>query len=136
MQTVFGAASPPVSGLKGAFGHAMGAATAIEAAVCVAALAKQIAPADDRAHRTRVPARPGARAARRAPALGRQRRLRLRRPRLRAAAGGAMSVRYATIEDLAAAIAADDDAVALARHRTAARAASTSPPATPASTSR
>jgi 3-oxoacyl-[acyl-carrier-protein] synthase II len=44
IQVVFGARQPAVSGLKGAFGHAMGAATAIEAAVCVAALRRQIIP--------------------------------------------------------------------------------------------
>ncbi len=44
MQTVFGARQPAISGLKGAFGHAMGAATAIEAAVCVAALGEQTVP--------------------------------------------------------------------------------------------
>jgi 3-oxoacyl-[acyl-carrier-protein] synthase II len=44
MQAVFSGRQPPVSGLKGAFGHAMGAATAIEAAVCVAALAEQTLP--------------------------------------------------------------------------------------------
>jgi 3-oxoacyl-[acyl-carrier-protein] synthase II len=44
MQAVFGARQPALSGLKGAFGHAMGAATAIEAAVCVAALGEQVVP--------------------------------------------------------------------------------------------
>ena len=42
--TVFGDDMPPVSGLKGALGHAMGAATAIEAAVCVLAIARQTLP--------------------------------------------------------------------------------------------
>ncbi|HOX26113.1 MAG TPA: beta-ketoacyl-[acyl-carrier-protein] synthase family protein [Candidatus Krumholzibacteria bacterium] len=44
MRTVFGDRQPALAGLKGAFGHALGAATAIEAAVCVAALARQTIP--------------------------------------------------------------------------------------------
>ncbi len=44
MQIVFGDRQPAVSSLKGAFGHAMGAATAIEAAICVAAIGKQVVP--------------------------------------------------------------------------------------------
>jgi len=42
--TVFGTDGPPVSGLKGALGHAMGAATAIEAAVCAMAIQRQTLP--------------------------------------------------------------------------------------------
>ncbi len=41
---VFGADMPDISGLKGAIGHAMGAATAIEAAISVLAIARQQLP--------------------------------------------------------------------------------------------
>lgn len=44
IQSLFGKASPPVTGVKGAFGHTLGAATAIEAVVSVMALQKNILP--------------------------------------------------------------------------------------------
>lgn len=44
MIDVFGAEGPRVSGLKGALGHSMGAATAIEAAVCVLAVDRRMLP--------------------------------------------------------------------------------------------
>ena len=42
--TVFGTDGPAVTGLKGALGHAMGAATAIEAAICALAITRQTLP--------------------------------------------------------------------------------------------
>ncbi|HXS17280.1 MAG TPA: beta-ketoacyl-[acyl-carrier-protein] synthase family protein [Polyangiaceae bacterium] len=44
LHRVFGAKSPPVSSLKGALGHTLGAASAIEACVCVMALQHQVIP--------------------------------------------------------------------------------------------
>ena len=46
MAEVFGAraASLPISSIKGALGHSLGAASSIEAAVCVRALMEQLVP--------------------------------------------------------------------------------------------
>lgn len=44
IRAVFGEAGPPVSSLKGAVGHTMGAATAVEAAMSVMALRKRVIP--------------------------------------------------------------------------------------------
>lgn len=44
LHTVFGDAPPPVSSVKGALGHALGAATALEAVVAVRSLATQTLP--------------------------------------------------------------------------------------------
>jgi 3-oxoacyl-[acyl-carrier-protein] synthase II len=44
IQRVFGAYAVPVSGYKGAFGHALGAASAIESAICILALGKNEIP--------------------------------------------------------------------------------------------
>lgn len=41
LKTVFGSSMPPVTGFKGALGHTMGAASAIEALLCVLSLEKQ-----------------------------------------------------------------------------------------------
>ena len=43
--SVFGDTGPPITALKGAFGHAMGAASAIEAAICLLALKHGVLPA-------------------------------------------------------------------------------------------
>ena len=44
LHTVFGATPPPVSSAKGALGHALGAATALEAVLAVRALEKGVIP--------------------------------------------------------------------------------------------
>jgi 3-oxoacyl-[acyl-carrier-protein] synthase II len=44
LDTVFAKGAPPVSGIKGALGHSMGAATAIEAAICALAIDRQQLP--------------------------------------------------------------------------------------------
>jgi len=44
IRDVFGAEGPLVSGVKGALGHSLGAATAIEAALCVMAIARGVVP--------------------------------------------------------------------------------------------
>ena len=44
LHTVFGGCLPPVSSLKGALGHSLGAASAVEAAVCVMALLRRVVP--------------------------------------------------------------------------------------------
>jgi 3-oxoacyl-(acyl-carrier-protein) synthase len=44
LHAVFGAEPPPVSSVKGALGHALGAATAIEAVLCVLALRDGVLP--------------------------------------------------------------------------------------------
>jgi 3-oxoacyl-[acyl-carrier-protein] synthase II len=44
LRTLFGAALPPVSASKGALGHALGATSAIELAVCIEGLRAQTVP--------------------------------------------------------------------------------------------
>jgi 3-oxoacyl-[acyl-carrier-protein] synthase II len=44
LKQVFGADVPPITSIKGALGHSMGAASAIEAAVCILAIDRQQAP--------------------------------------------------------------------------------------------
>ena len=44
IEAVFGTPSPPVTGLKSSFGHALGAASAIEAALSVKAISQSIVP--------------------------------------------------------------------------------------------
>nr|WP_279343794.1 hypothetical protein [Variovorax terrae] len=65
LEQVFGAAIPPVSATKSQHGHLLGAAGALEAAVCVASLQQQLIPAtlgseprDERCARLDVSAHP------------------------------------------------------------------------------
>lgn len=44
LRTVFGSRVPPVSGIKGALGHSLGAATAVEAVAAVRSLTDQVVP--------------------------------------------------------------------------------------------
>jgi 3-oxoacyl-[acyl-carrier-protein] synthase II len=44
LRSLFGADLPPVSGSKGALGHALGAASALELAICIEGLRQQIVP--------------------------------------------------------------------------------------------
>ena len=46
IHTLFGDRKPPLSSVKGAFGHSLAAAGAIEAAVCILALQKKLIPAN------------------------------------------------------------------------------------------